>query len=64
MSRLDSSMEHPNVRVERRNQYAIITIDRPEAQNAMTFEMMTALARTFSSLNAESPAPRAIILTG
>jgi hypothetical protein len=30
----------------------------------MTYDLMTTLARTFHSLNAESPPPRAIILTG
>jgi hypothetical protein len=81
------NMEHPNLRVERRQHYVIIVIDRIAAQNAvrvhtaptlqriasyllrgrspqMNYELMTTLARTFRSLNAESPPPRAIILTG
>jgi len=41
----------------------IVTMDRPEAQNALTYEMLTTLAHTFRNLR-DDKTVRAVVLTG
>jgi len=49
--------------VERRGSAAWVTIDRPEARNAMTFAMYEALHAAFERLDAD-PEVRAVVLRG
>lgn len=51
------------VLVERRGAVAIITLNRPEAMNALSSALRSALAKAFRTLGAD-PDVRAIILTG
>jgi len=51
------------IAVGRRGSTAWVTIDRPEARNAMTFEMYEALHDAFASLDAD-PQVRAVVLRG
>jgi enoyl-CoA hydratase len=57
----------PHVRVELpargRDGVALITIDRPEALNALTFAIVGAIADALEALDAD-PACRAVVLTG
>ena len=53
---------HPNVRVERDEHIATVTLDRPEAKNACTGDMWVAIGASFREL-AYSGA-RVIVLTG
>ena len=57
----------PHVRVEHpargRNGVALITIDRPEALNALSFAIVGAIADALEALDAD-PACRAVVLTG
>lgn len=47
-----------------RENVVTLTINRPEAQNAMTFDMMSDLAFKFRDLRLAATPPRAVILTG
>ena len=49
--------------VERCNGYAVLTLNRPEAMNALSAELRTALARTVRELEAD-PDVRVLILIG
>ena len=51
------------IRTERSAALATVTIDRPEARNALTGEMMRTLIATLIELD-EDPSVRVIILTG
>ena len=53
---------HPNIRVERDDHVATVTIDRPESKNACTGDMWVALGATFRELSYSGV--RAIVLTG
>src|SRR5690606_41813433 len=52
-----------SVNVKRRDALTIITIDRPEARNALAPETMAGLGRAFQEVE-ENPEVRAAILTG
>ena len=49
--------------VERRGPVALVTLNRPEAMNALSKQMRADLASTFAALNADD-AVRAVVLTG
>lgn len=51
------------VEVERCGGYAVVTMNRPEAMNALSKALRSELARTFDALEAD-PDIRAVILTG
>jgi 2-(1,2-epoxy-1,2-dihydrophenyl)acetyl-CoA isomerase len=53
---------HPNVRVERAEHVATVTLDRPASKNACTGDMWVALGATFRDLSWSGA--RAIVLTG
>jgi 2-(1,2-epoxy-1,2-dihydrophenyl)acetyl-CoA isomerase len=53
---------HPNVRVERSDDVATVTLDRPASKNACTGDMWVALGATFRDLSWSGV--RAIVLTG
>jgi len=53
---------HPNIRVERDEFVATVTVDRPESKNACTGDMWVALGATFRDLS--HAGVRAIVLTG
>ncbi len=53
----------PLVLVERRLSVAIVTLNRPEVRNALSFALMEALAQALSQLDRD-PEVRAIVLTG
>ena len=54
----------PTVRVEKHGDgYAVVTLNRPHALNALSRELMATLARAIDELEAD-PAMRAIVLTG
>src|SRR4051794_33055959 len=53
----------PHVLFERRGPVAWVTFNRPEARNAMTFEMYDTLARVCEHV-AETPDIRVLVLTG
>ena len=59
---------HPNLAVERRDtakglSFALVTVNRPKALNALNRELVDALAGTFMELDAD-PAVAGIVLTG
>jgi enoyl-CoA hydratase len=56
-------MGSPIIIFERRDQVAIIRLNRPEKRNALSLEMMIALSDTFKNIGDE-PGIRAVILTG
>jgi enoyl-CoA hydratase/carnithine racemase len=53
---------HANIRVERTEHVATVTLDRPQSKNACTGEMWVALGATFRELSYSGV--RAIVLTG
>jgi 2-(1,2-epoxy-1,2-dihydrophenyl)acetyl-CoA isomerase len=53
---------HPNIRVERNEYVATVTLDRPESKNACTGDMWVALGATFRELSYAGV--RAVTLTG
>jgi enoyl-CoA hydratase/carnithine racemase len=53
---------HPNVRVERTDHTATVTLDRPASKNACTGDMWVALGATFRDLSWSGV--RAVVLTG
>jgi len=56
-------MENPTLRLERRENVAILTLDRPEALNALNLSVFDELEAAFTEL-ARDPELRAVILTG
>ncbi len=56
-------MGAPTVLLEKSGEIATVTLNRPEALNALSMELREELARTFDSL-AGDPATRVVILTG
>ncbi|MEQ1752604.1 MAG: enoyl-CoA hydratase [Micropepsaceae bacterium] len=56
-------MTSPVLTVEIKDEIALVTLNRPEAMNALSRELRSAIAVTFESLNA-NPGVRAGILTG
>lgn len=63
MSAADSPRSHhPNIRVEREDHVATVTLDRPQSKNACTGDMWVALGATFRELSFSSA--RAVVLTG
>lgn len=57
-------MELPStIRYERRGQVALVTIDRPEAMNSLTPEMLSGLDAAFAAFEAD-PELRVAVLTG
>ncbi|MFF2271097.1 enoyl-CoA hydratase/isomerase family protein [Agromyces sp. NPDC058136] len=59
-----ATTEQPEVRVERDGPFAIVTIDRPAALNALSPAVLAALAQVFADLADEGPAVRGVLLTG
>lgn len=53
---------HPNIRIERDEHVATVTLDRPESRNACTGDMWVALGATFREVAYSSA--RVVILTG
>src|SRR5215467_4829693 len=53
---------HPNIRVDRREKVAVVTLDRPQSKNACTGDMWVALGATFRDLSYVGV--RAVVLTG
>lgn len=51
------------VLVEKRDEIAIVTLNRPKAMNALSRELRVAIAETFDALEAD-PAIRVVVLTG
>ena len=56
-------MGEPVLRVEKNNEIAVLTLNRPHAMNALSRELRAALAKTFTDLEAD-PATAAVVLTG
>jgi enoyl-CoA hydratase len=56
-------MGSPNVISERRDQIAIIRLNRPDKRNALSREMMMALSEVFTNIVGD-PKVRAVVLTG
>jgi enoyl-CoA hydratase len=52
-----------SVRVERDRAVAVVTLDRPEARNALTGELISRLRSAFAELDADTDV-RAVVLTG
>ncbi|MBM3394668.1 MAG: enoyl-CoA hydratase/isomerase family protein [Betaproteobacteria bacterium] len=51
------------VRVERQNEIAVVTLNRPDTLNAVNHEMRTALIETLKGLNTDASV-RALVITG
>jgi len=51
------------IRIEKRDQVAIVTLDRPEKKHAITTEMRIQLYEAFEDLG-EDNGVRAVVLTG
>jgi 2-(1,2-epoxy-1,2-dihydrophenyl)acetyl-CoA isomerase len=62
MSDAGPRSHHPNVRVERSDRVATVTLDRPESKNACTGDMWVALGATFRDLSYSGV--RVVTLTG
>src|SRR5438067_8081997 len=58
-----SSTEYSNIRVERRGAVGIVTLNRPQALNALNAGLIAELGAAFDGLEAD-PAIGAIVLTG
>jgi len=56
-------MSEPVIKVDVENEVAIVTLNRPQAMNALSRELRTAIAETFEKLESD-PAVRVVILTG
>ena len=50
-------------RIDRHDQVAVVTLDRPERKNPLTFDSYAALRDWFGGLR-DDPAVRAVVLTG
>lgn len=56
-------MPEPVIKVDVENEVALVTLNRPQAMNALSRELRAAIAETFENLEAD-PAIRVVILTG
>ena len=56
-------MTSPTVTVETDEGVATVTLNRPEAMNALSFELRAALADAFTALQADNDV-RVVVLTG
>ena len=56
-------MSEPVILVEKTGEYAVVTLNRPQAMNALSRELRSAIAETFDALEAD-PKVRVAILTG
>ena len=56
-------MSEPVLRIEKHDEIAVVTLNRPHAMNALSRELRSALARAIGELQAE-PSTGAIVLTG
>lgn len=56
-------MEYQNLMVEKEKKIAVITMNRPQALNALTVDLMTELAHAFRSLETDEEV-NAVVLTG
>ena len=56
-------MSEPVILVEKHGETAVVTLNRPQAMNALSRELRAAIAETFDALEAD-PAVRVAILTG
>jgi len=56
-------MSEPVILVEKTGEYAVVTLNRPQAMNALSRELRSAIAETFDTLEAD-PRVRVAILTG
>jgi enoyl-CoA hydratase len=56
-------MSEPVIKVDVENEVALVTLNRPQAMNALSRELRAAIAETFEKLEAD-PAVRVVILTG
>ncbi len=56
-------MSEPVLRIEKHDEIAIVTLNRPRAMNALSRELRSALARGFEELQAD-PDNAAVVLTG
>jgi enoyl-CoA hydratase len=56
-------MSDPIILVEKHGEAALVTLNRPQAMNALSHALRTAIAETFDELEAD-PKTRVIILTG
>src|SRR5256885_6401691 len=56
-------MEDPMLTVERQDAVAVVTLNRPEAMNALSKALRAALRQALSELDAD-PAIKVIVLTG
>lgn len=56
-------MSIPGIRIDRTGAIIVVTLDRPERRNAVTFAMWLELARQFQGFG-EDPTLRGVILTG
>jgi enoyl-CoA hydratase len=56
-------MSDPVLLVDIRDEVALVTLNRPQAMNALSRDLRAAIAETFNTLNAD-PGVRAAILTG
>lgn len=56
-------MSEPVILVEKTGEYAVVTLNRPQAMNALSRELRSAIAETFDALEAD-PQVRVAILTG
>lgn len=56
-------METRTVAVEKKSDYAIVRLDRPDALNALSIELLDELGRVFAAI-AEDDGVRGVILTG
>jgi enoyl-CoA hydratase len=56
-------MSEPVLQVEKNDEIAIVTLNRPDAMNALSRELRDALANTFEELEAD-PGTAVVILTG
>lgn len=56
-------MSEPVLEIEKRDEIAVVTLNRPHAMNALSRELRGALARAFEELQAD-PDTGAIVLTG
>src|SRR5699024_5150708 len=59
----DSTADRPAVRTERRDHVLLVTLDRPEARNAVNSEVSTLLGRALHEADTD-PEIRAVVLTG
>lgn len=57
-------MSFENLKIEKKDGYAVVTIDRPKALNALNGQVLQELASAFTELSQASSGVRGIILTG